>query len=181
MSREVIWMNIDMIAKLKRSEEFFAAFQEGDQLKYFDGISLIFYAVSNKDLESRYKISNFLLDKGVDVTSLNQDHESILHVLLSQVKNDIIQVTNLCGRLISMGADINILDNNNRVALKYILNMKYADEELKPIYDLWFSQENVSLTTKDKWGMTPIEFAKKLPYRKDIVERMELYVREKEA
>lgn len=174
-------MKIDMVAKLKSSEEFFNAYQEGDELKHFNGIPLIFYAVSNKDLESRYKISNFLLDKCVNVTVLNQEHESVLHVLLSQIKHDTIQVTQLCRRLIDMGVDINILDNNNRVALKYILSMKYEDKDLKPLYDLWFSQERVTLEIRDKWGVTPIEFAKKLPYRGEIVERMELHVRKNEA
>ncbi|MDQ0049240.1 ankyrin repeat protein [Paenibacillus polymyxa] len=174
-------MNIDMIAKLKSGEEFFTAFQEGDQLKTYDGVSLIFFAVSNKNLDARHKISNFLLDKGIDVRCLNRDHESVLHVLLSQVKNDIIQVTHLCERLIKMGADINVLDKKNRSVLKHILNMKHTDDELKPLYDLWFSQKDLVLTIKDDWGLTPIDFAKNLPYRKNILERMEANVKREES
>lgn len=172
---------IDLITSLKTKKEFFESFQEGDQLKCFRGRSLIFPAVSNKNLESRYEICDFLLDKKVDVTCLNEENESVLHILLVQVKNDVIQTTKLCQRLISTGADINVLDSKNRVAFKYVINMKYTDEELKPLYDLWFSQPYVNLITKDNWGLTPIEFAGKFPYRKDLVKRMSDYVKEQKG
>lgn len=174
-------MNIDLIAKLKRSEDFFEVFQEGDQFKTYDGVPLIFYSLSNNDLDTRYKISSYLLDKGVDVKYVNKYNQSVFHVLLGQVQNDVPSVCRLCERMIAMGADINVLDKNNVLPLKYILNMKYTDEELKPLYDLWFSQPNVILDVKDKWGLTPIDFAKKVPYRKEIVERMEKYVQWKES
>ena len=58
--------------------------------------------------------------------------------------------------------------------------MKYTDEELAPLYDLWFSQPYVELNIRDRWGLTPIEFAKKVPYRKMIVERMMAYVSKQE-
>lgn len=95
-------MNIDLIAKLKSSEEFFNAFQEGDQFKTFDGKPLIFYSLSNTDLDSRYKISNFLLDRCVDVKSVNKYNESVFHVLLGQIQNDIPSVCKLCERMIAM-------------------------------------------------------------------------------
>ncbi|MGV6938641.1 hypothetical protein ACWA2B_24935 [Paenibacillus sp. CMM36] len=59
--------------------------------------------------------------------------------------------------------------------------MKYTDDELKPLYDLWFSRKDLVLTIKDDWGLTPIDFAKKLPYKKNILERMEANVKREES
>lgn len=54
--------------------------------------------------------------------------------------------------------------------------MKYTDAELTPLYDLWFLQPYVELNIRDNWGLTPIEFAKKFPYRNEAVKRMIAYV-----
>lgn len=172
-------MKIDLIALTKNRDAFFRSFKNGDQLREFEGRSLIFYSLGNTDLASRYEISNFLIDKGVDVLCLNDENESVLHVLLGQIKHDLDKTIKLCQRFLSEGVDINILDKKNRVALQYILNMKYTDEQLEPLYNLWFSQSYVELTIPNKWGMTPVDLAKKLPYRKYILERMQLYLQEK--
>lgn len=172
----MILLNIDLIARMKLKEEFFKSFQEGDQFKKYNGRNLIFYSLGNTDLSSRYEISNFLIDNGVDVKCLNDEHESVLHVLLGQVKHDLEKTIILCKRFIDEGVDINTLDSKNRVAFQYILNMKYSDEQLKPLYDLWFSQSYVEITIPNFWGLTPIDLAKKLPYRKIILEKMQNYV-----
>lgn len=172
-------MRIDLIAMLEKADEFFNCFKEGEQFEYFSGKSLIFFSVGNTDLTSRYEISNFLIDKGVDVKCLDDENESVLHVLLAQVKNDIDETVKLCEKFFSRGVDINILDSKNRVAFQYVINMKFTDEQLKPLYDLWFSQPYVELTIPNAWGVTPIELASKLPYRKEILKRMQNYVENK--
>jgi len=173
-------MDIDLTARMGTKEEFYELFHEGDEKKLFDGRPLIFYAVANKVLDTRYEICDFLLDRNVDVTRLNNESQSILHIVLGQVSYDIPKLTSLCKRLIENGADINILDKRKTVALKSILYMKNTDEELAPLYDLWFSQPYVELTVKDKWGLTPIDFAKKDPNRDQIVKRMISYVEERQ-
>ena len=50
--------------------------------------------------------------------------------------------------------------------------VKYTDEELMPLYDLWFSQPAVDINTKNAWGVSPLELAQKLPFRKKLVEMM---------
>lgn len=171
-------MSIDFIAMFEKKETFYASFVDGMEKILYNGVTLIFHAVGNRDLESMYDICNFLLDKKIDVTCVDKDQDSILHLLLSKKEHDINKTTSLCKRLIDSGADINALNKNKAVALKMMLFMKHTDEELEPLYDLWFSQPFVNLLTKDKWGLTPIDFAKRAPYRTKIVERMEKYVQE---
>jgi hypothetical protein len=54
--------------------------------------------------------------------------------------------------------------------------MKYTDEDLAPIYDLWFEQPVLDFTTRSRHGVSPIDVAAKLPYRASILDRMESYV-----
>ena len=65
-------MNIDLIAKMKDSQTFFENYNDGDNLKLYQGKSLLFYAMSNNEAESRYRIVTFLLNLGTDVLCLNE-------------------------------------------------------------------------------------------------------------
>lgn len=171
-------MKVDLTAQIGIKDEFYREFQEGDEKKLFEGLPLIFAAAANTKLDVRYEICNFLLDRNIDVTTLNSENQSILHVLLGHIEQDISELTSLCKRIIDHGVDINALDKRRTVALKLILAMKYTDTELAPLYNLWFSQPHVKLNVRDKWGLTPIEFAKKFPFRDDIVKRMMSYAQE---
>lgn len=75
------------------------------------------------------------------------------------------------------GADVNHLDNKGRSAFQYILNTKYTDDELEPLYDLWFAQESLRLDTPNAWGKTLLQLAQMLPFRQQLVERMQDYQR----
>ena len=169
-----------MAARIGAKDEFFTMFREGNEKQFFDGLPLIFYAAANVNPEARYEICNFLLDRNVVVSSLNKENQSILHIILGHVEQDITKLTSLCKRLIDKGADINVADKRKVVALKSILAMKYTDVELSPLYDLWFSQPFVDLNIRDIWGLTPVEFAKRFPYRDNAVERMMTYVLKQE-
>lgn len=67
------------------------------------------------------------------------------------------------------------LDKKDRLPLQYVVNMKYTDEELEPLYQIWFSQNNVLVNHKNAWGKTPLEIAEKMPYRASLLERMKKY------
>ena len=166
-------MNVDLIAQLKTEKEFFEIYHEGDEKKLYDGESLLFYAIANHEPNARYIISNFLLDKGVDALGFNEEHESVFHVLMSRDDHDISKTVALCERLIRLGVDINTLDKKNRSALQYIINnMRYSDEELMPLYQLWFSQPCPSCETKNAWGFSPLDLAQKGSGREQLVELM---------
>ncbi len=168
-------MNINMVAKLKNKEEFYKNYNKGDVHKLFNGKSLLFYALSNNDLETRYDIVDFLLDEGAEVNVVNEENETLLHILLSRIDHDLEKTIKLCERLIREGADINRLDRRNRLALQYLVNMKYTDEELEELCDIWFSQSVVHVDIKNDWGASPLDIAGKMPYRKRLVERMRQY------
>lgn len=171
----MLTIKIDLIAKLKNTSEFMKAYKDGDEKNVFDGKSLIFFSLSNTDLSSRYEISNFLLDKNIDVLCENKEDETVLHVLLGQRKHDIEKTYRLCERLIEKGVNINEKDGKGQVALIYIIRLNKSDEELEQLYNLWFSQPNLDLTSKDSTGFSAIEYARKFPYRSSLIERMEKY------
>lgn len=163
-------MNIDLIAKLKKYDDFIAVYQVGDEKKLYNGRSLLFYSLSNNNPEERYKISKFLLDQGMDATGINESEESLLHILLSRTKHNLVQTEELCEILIEHGADINKIDNKGRVPLQYIINMKYTDDELDSLYKIWFSHGKVLVNHKNDWDKTPVELIKQIPYRKKLLE-----------
>ena len=70
----------------------------------------------------------------------------------------------MCRRLIDKGVDINQLDKRGRVPLQYLINMKYTDEELEPLYQIWFAQKNILVNHKNVWGKSPLELAAPVSY-----------------
>ena len=169
-------MDISLSAKLKSYEEFISNFKEGDEKITYNGKSLLFYSLSNNDTRNRYLISMFLLEKGMKTDEINECGETLLHVLLSRTKHDLVQTEELSKIIISRGVNINQLDEKGRVSFQYLINMKYTDEELEPLYQLWFSCGNILINHKNAWGKTPLEIAEQMPYRNKIVERMKKYV-----
>lgn len=168
-------MNISMIAKLKGLEDFLNSYSKTDANKLFNGKSLLFYSISNNNLDARYAITNYLLDEGVQVTGVSEENETLLHILLSRVNHDLPKTIELCERLIEKGIDINKVDSKNRLALQYLIDMKYTDQELKPLYLLWFSQAKVLVNIKNHWGKSPMELAESMPYRQELVRIMHDY------
>lgn len=168
-------MNISMIAKLKGMVDFLNSYSKKDVNKLFDGKSLLFYSISNNNLDARYAISNYLLDEGAQVTGVNEENETLLHILLSRINHDLPKTIELCERLIKEGVDINKVDRKNRLALQYLINMKYTDQELKSLYMLWFSQSKVLVNIKNDWGKSPLELAESMPYRQELVRIMREY------
>ncbi|MFJ4158414.1 hypothetical protein [Microbacterium testaceum] len=173
-------MDIFLTAHLKSADDFFADFTPGDA-KAVDpkGRGLLLMSLQNKDLPSRYAVSNFLLDQSAPANTSGNGGATALHILFGQVSHDVIEDARLARRLIDAGADINARDDNGRVPFLEVLNMKYSDDELKPIYDLWFEQPYADFTSVSRHGVSPITFAKKLPFRGAIVARMEKYVSER--
>ena len=65
-------MDISLVAKMKKYDEFISCYNEGDEKKVYKGKSLLFYSLSNNDTESRYLITDFLLNKGAEVNVINE-------------------------------------------------------------------------------------------------------------
>lgn len=70
--------------------------------------------------------------------STTEDNYSVLHILFTQVFHNLSETISLFERFIKLGVDINILGKNNILAINEVINMKYLDSELEPIYDLFF-------------------------------------------
>lgn len=165
-------MNVFLTARMKTFDEFKELYDKKYLNEIDDEKALIFYAAGNTKIQERYRLVNYLIDEGANVHILDKYGDSLLHVLLGHVQHDLPSEVALCRRLIEMGVDINILNNKNVLAIQWLMNMKYSDEKLKPLYDLWFAQDYVDVTTKNAWGYSPLELAEKDPLRADLVRRM---------
>ena len=57
----------------------------------------------------------------------------------------------------------------------YSIYLKHTDEELEPLYQIWFAQNSILVNHKNAWGKTPLEIAEQMPYRASLLERMKKY------
>ena len=171
-------MTIYSAALMGTYEEFLKIFKEGDQNEInASRESLLFTALCNTNSKERYKIANFLINKGADVKIIREDGMSMFFPLFSLGWQDIVKTTILCKTLLEKGADITtIYKREKTVALKELFNIGTPEMEMLPLYQLIFSQPGLPLLAKDKWGLTVIEFARRFN-RPIAVKMMEDYVK----
>ena len=43
-----------------------------------------------------------------------------------------------------------------------MINLKYTDEELEPLYQIWFAQNSILVNYKNVWGKIPLELAEQI-------------------
>lgn len=99
-------------------------------------------------------------------------------MLFAHVKHDVSEDVKIATRLIELGADVNVVSPRNGLVFCDVLWMKFTDEDLEPIYRLWFDQPvRLDFETPAKRGRDPLGMARALPYRASILERMENYLR----
>ena len=171
-------MTIYSAADMGTYEEFVKIFKEGDQNKISSsGRSLLFIALCNTNSKERYKIANFLINKGADVKIVTEDGMSLFFPLFYHGRRDIIKMIILCKTLLEKGADITtIYKKEKTVSFKELFNIGTPEMEMLPLYQLIFSQPGLPLLVKDKWGLTVIEFARR-SNRPIAVKMMEDYVK----
>ena len=172
--------SLDLIASMKPTAEFIEAAAGVDvAVPLADGKSLLMSTLSNKSLESRYASTQWLLDRGCPLGAPDSEGYTELHILFGQVKHDVSSDVDIAEQLISLGADVNAVSPRGGLVFCEVLRMKYVDEDLEAIYDLWFGQPVLlDFQTPSKHGTTPLTIAGNLPYRASILERMERYVAE---
>ena len=159
-------------------EEFLKIFKEGYQNEInVSRESLLFTALCNTNSKERYKIANFLINKGADVKIITEDGMSMFFPLFSHGWQDIVKTTILCKTLLEKGADITtIYKKEKTVSFKGLFNIGTPEMEMLSLYQLIFSQPGLPLLVKDKWGLTVIEFARRFN-RPIAVKIMEDYVK----
>jgi hypothetical protein len=170
--------SLDLIAKMKSTADFIAAASGADVTRPLaDGQTLLRFALANKDLLSRYATARWLLDRGCPLGAPDSEGNSELHVLFGQVKHDIAEDRSIAQSLIAIGADVNAFSAREGLVFCDVLRIKSFDEDLEPIYELWFEQRVLlDFVTPTAQGVSPLSLARAVPYRKGILERMERYV-----
>ena len=138
-----------------------------------NGSPVIFCAMANQTPQNRYDIVKFLISEGAELKGTNDENATLFHILFSRPKHIMEQTVELTQILIEAGVDINQLDAKNRVAIQHLISQpKFSDEDFAPLYDFIFQNCTLELNTKNDWGYTPIELARKDPYRANLLKRM---------
>lgn len=138
-----------------------------------DGSPVIFCAMANQTPHNRYDIVKFLIGEGAELKGTNEESETLFHILFSRPKHIMEQTVELTQILIDAGVDINQLDAKHRAAIQYLISHpKFTDEDFAPLYDVIFQNCTLEVNAKNDWGYTPIELARKLQYRADLLRRM---------
>ena len=173
--------DLECAAILKPTAEFISAAGDADVTAPLpDGRSLLMATLANTDLESRYASTQWLLDQGCGLGAPSPEGVTELHVLFDQVKHDIARDVEIAKQLIALGADVNAVSQPRGLVFSEIVQMKFTDDDLEPIYQLWFDQPvTLDFETPSSRGAEPIGFARAVPYRKSILERMERYIAER--
>lgn len=168
------------IADRKPTADFIAAAQEQGvdvTVPHENGMSWMMDTLSNHDLDARYSSMAWLLDQGARPWTPDSEGRTALHVLFGQVERRIDDDTRISRRLIDLGSDVNAVSSQGGLVFCEVLWMKHTDEELQPIYDLWFEQPGpLDFTTPATNGREPLGMTRPLPHRKSILERLERYV-----
>ena len=74
-------MTIYSAADMRTYEEFLKLFKEGDQNKISSsGRSLLFIALCNTKSKERYRIANFLINKGADVKIITVSFKELFNI-----------------------------------------------------------------------------------------------------
>ena len=172
------YRTVSTAAMLGTYEDFLELYKDGDEKIGNDTEdSILYYALRNTNDTARYKITNFLINKGADVKVITKDGMSLFFPLFSFGRQDIVKTTILCKTLLEKGADITVMHKKEKtVSFKMLFNIGTPEMEMLPLYQLIFSQPGLPLLVKDKWGLTVIEFARR-SNRPIAVKMMEDYVK----
>lgn len=165
-------MTIEMAATLGTKETFFSLYELCDNKSSNYTGKLLQRATQNSKLDSRYDICNFLLDEGADPHLLTPNGSTVLHLLLECPTHLLEPTINLCKRFLEMGVDPNVLNSNRESAIVWLINLKFTDDELQPLYDAWFSYPQKVLNVPSRYGCTPIELAQRFPLHAKLLSRM---------
>lgn len=165
-NRDIAW-----VAKWGTTEEFKIRYCEGDEKKSYYKRGLLYYALANSNLEARYQIVDFLLAKGTETEPIEGEFEGPFHYLLRQREHDIPCTVALCKNLLQSGANPNQAGKENILPIECMLEMKYTEEELLPLYDFWLKIPNLNLSLHTFDGKLPVDIAKTYG-RKEFMRRL---------
>lgn len=173
--------SLDLIAMMGTTDEFVEAAVGVDvSVPGEGGKPLLRAALSHGDPEHRYGTAVWLLDHGAVLGGPDPaEGHSELHVLFSRQRYDISRDLDIAERLIALGADINEVSPRWGLPFFEVVFKKLGDEELRPYYDFWFQQPvHLDFETPSSRGASPMSYAKAVPFRAEILQRMERYVDE---
>ena len=176
------YRTVSAAAMLGTYEDLLELFEKGYEDKESVLKSNILYdALRNNNDEACYKISIFLINKGANIKYRTKEGTTLFFPLFESGGNDIAGTTELCRIFLEKGADITALYKPYRIVVfKNIFNYFTDENEMIPLYKLIFSQPGLQLLTKDKWGLTALEFVKRcqkpiaLKMMKDYIKKYNL-------
>lgn len=130
--------------------------------------------LNNENEKNKLKMIKFLIKKGVNVNYIepesNMNALHFLYTLNEHASTDyLIKVTRM---LLNAGINVNIADCHDGIPLDYAIASLHASTvELMPIYEMLIKKGSDYLRIS-RHGKSSMDYAKELPYRKELYEYM---------
>lgn len=178
-----VMVNIGWVAQTGSSDEFFELYESGMASTWRDRTfgTLLECALTRSDVKSRVELATRLLDDGADASVVADDGGTTAHTLLDRHDHIPQLEAPLLERLFDGGADLNrrVGAKNLGTPLKTLTRkFKFSDEFLAPLYDVFFSRDDLDLVTKDSRGISMLETIRRGgELRPKLLRRAEQYLR----
>jgi hypothetical protein len=106
------------------------------------------------------------------------DGTNPFHILFAQRAHDITQDVALCRRLIERGVPLGAPDAHGCIPLVHLIsNQEYSDQELTPLYDLYFEAHDPGFDAQLTGSHdTVYDVARRWPHRQALADRIARYL-----
>ena len=140
-------MSLVYVAKAGSFDDFLKEYTPADAAYVgAGGRPLLFQSIANKDVSARVAITTRLLDDGSD-PSVVSGGINVLHVLFGQRAHDAELEAPMLRRLITGGADVNLVSKRWGPPMASLIQYGPSPEEKRvPFYDVLFEQPNLDFS-----------------------------------
>jgi hypothetical protein len=140
-------------AALKTADVYFQLHPEIDNESDSKLLSeILLKSLQNRDIPSRSILAKQLISWGADPSFIGSDEVNSVHVFVSRIEEPAVEAP-LLQYLFDHGSDPNQYSPRYGTPLESLMyDPKFLEDELAPIYDIWFTCPNLEFFVPDRKG-----------------------------
>lgn len=142
----------------------------------YSGQTLLELAALVADPAERYASVDRLIELGIDVPWASRGADGALNVLLGSNIQQLPGLLETVTTLLKAGADAGAVSRRGRIPTMELANLKFAEEDIVSIYDLWFARDDLNLRHKNKAKVDIEAMLEKLGYRPEMLVRVNAWL-----
>ncbi|TDO91881.1 hypothetical protein [Enemella evansiae] len=105
------------------------------------------------DPQLRYQSVQRLIELGIDVPVASRGRSGVLNVLIGAKKQELDGLLTTTRILLDKGADAGFVSQQERTPSMELVNSKFDESELAPLYPDWFARDDLNLGHRNKAGV----------------------------